>query len=91
VEDVGETTIGLVVAFPGVHKKVPPAGATVAVKVVEPPLQIVAEDASILIVGIGLTVTSTFVTAELVQLAGAGVVAVIVYSTVPTVVPLVFE
>ena len=83
---VGDTVIGLVVKLPGVHKNVPPAGATVAVKFTDCPSQIAA-GLLMLMVGIGFTVTSTFVTLELVQLAGAGVVAVMVYSTVPTVVP----
>ena len=80
----------MVVKFPGVHRNVPPAGATVAVKFTDCPSQMAA-GLLILIVGIGFTVTRTFVTLELVQLAGAGVVAVIVYSTVPTVVPDVFS
>jgi hypothetical protein len=78
--------MGLVVRLPGVQEKVPPAGATVAVKLADWPAQIAA-GVLILTVGIGYTVTSTFVTAELGQLAGAGVVAVMVYSTVPVVVP----
>ena len=79
VVDPGDTVIDGVVAPPGDQEYVPPEGDPDAVRDAAPPAQIVTEAGAMLTVGIGFTVTTTFVGA-LVQPAE---VAVTEYVTVP--------